>query len=267
MVPVIRPWQFVHACALIGGLLIISTAPLKGQEWASYKPSLRSQVARLERVEAESLLSQFCVSITDTKNVGLTCKTLSLGPAFAGILDNQFHPKGVIFGHFLDSGSEGAAISGWSAETHPYHWGGTLLLTRDYDKWKPVWYKSGLITRSCEKAERIDGRELLVCEFEDGGMGHRYHSLYGVDLRRPSTELNLALADSFQSDFCSAQRQVMEAVTWGCDRRSFSVVIRTPEWHRLPSGACGPHPPKRPAASVQLEFDATDVGRRPMASR
>jgi hypothetical protein len=123
-----------------------------------------------------------------------------------------------------------------------------------------------LITDSCEKAPRPDGREILICELEDGGMGHRYHSLYSVDLLRPSAALALVEADSFQSDFCSAQRQVMEALTWAADHRGFSVVIKTPEWHRLPSGTCGPHPPKRPPLSVSLEYDITDDGIRPRAS-
>jgi hypothetical protein len=223
-------------------------------------------VGRLKLVEAKSLLRHFCISIMDTKDFGLECKTPPLGRAFADIVDNQFHPKGVIFGHFLESGGEGAAISGWSTEGHGNHFGGTLLLTRDNGKWKPIWYKSGLITRFCEKAKRADGRELLVCEFEDGGMGHRYHTLYGVDLRRPLAKIALADADSFESNFCNAQRQIMGAVTWGIDHRSFSVVIRTPEWYRLPEVSCGPHPPKRPRASARLEFDVTDDGLRPRRS-
>jgi hypothetical protein len=246
---------------------MLSTGSLKCQEWEVYKPTLKSQVARIERVEAESLLSHFCVTLTDAKEFGLTCKTKPLGPAFADILSNQFHAKGVIFGRFLDSGSEAAAISGWSAETHPYHWGGTLLLRRDNGKWKPMWYKSGLVTRSCEKAERPDGRDLLICEFEDGGMGHHYHALYGVDLQHPLAGPALAQADSFQSDFCSAQRQVMGALTWRADHRNFFVVIRTPEWYRLPSGVCGPHPARRPPLSARLEFDVTDDGFRPRAFR
>lgn len=243
------------------GALPFSTSPLKSQDWQSYKPSLVSRVARLEQVQAESLLSHFCVAITKTKDFGLTCETRHSGPELVDIRDHKFHPEGVIFGHFLASGSEDAAVSGWSSETHPSHWGGTLLLTRNDGTWRPVWYKSGLITRSCAKTEQADGREVLICEFEDGGMGHRYHSLFGIDLLHPSTKRPLAEADSFESDFCTGQRQVMDSVIWGIGHRSLSVVIRTTEWYKVPSGAC-PRPPRRPPAKLRLEFDVTVDGVR-----
>lgn len=258
----IRCRRFLHEFAFFGALLVLSESA-KCQEWLTYKPSLRSQVVRLARAKAESLLSAFCKNITDTNEFGLTCESRPLGISFADISESQFHPQGVVFGHFLNSGSEEAAVNGWSFETHPYHWGGTLLLTLRDGKWRPVWYMSGLITRSCEKAERPDGRELLICEYEDGGMGHRYHALNAIDLRHPSTNTPpLALADSFDSDFCTMQQQALEAVRWGPERRSFSFIVRTPNWELLPEGYCGAKPPKRPKLSVQVEFEVTDEGLR-----
>jgi len=249
--------RFRHSPAFIGGLLVLAAASLECQEWSSYTPSLKSQVVSLGRVEAASLLGDFCVSVTDGKDPGLTCKTRS----FADLGDNEFHPKGVIFGHFLDSGLEGAVISGSSYEGHAEHFGGTLLLTQEKGTWKPIWYKPGLITRSCEKAQRPDARDILLCEFEDGGMGHRYHALNVIDLRKLSTAAApLVSADSFESDFCVAQHQTMGAVQWGTGRRTFSVLVRTPLWERLPDGTCGPHPPKRPQRSVRMEFEVTNDG-------
>jgi hypothetical protein len=217
----------------------------------------------LGRVEAEHLLGQVCESIAEVAEFGITCKTRPLGPAFGDIMDNRFRPKGVVFGRFVDSGVESAAISGSSAETHPYHWGGTLLLTRDHGKWHPNWYKAGLITRSCERAARPDGRDILICELEDGGMGHRYHELNAIDLRKPSSAAPpLVLADSFESDFCVAQQQTLGAVRWEAARRTFSVLIRTPEWERLPNVACSSHPPKRPQPSVRMAFEISNDGVR-----
>jgi hypothetical protein len=231
----------------------------KSQEWLTYKPSLKSQVTALTLMKAQSLLSAICTSIIETKQFGLTCETKPLGPAFSDIADNQFHPQGIIFGHFLKPDSEEAVVSGWSIETHPYHWGGALLLTRGGGKWRPVWYKSGLITRSCEKAGRPDGRELLICEYEDGGMGHRYHALNAIDLRHASADTPpIVSADSFDSDFCTMQQQTMEAVHWETERRSFSTIVRTLGWELLPVGYCGSKLPKRPKPVVRMEFEVTN---------
>jgi hypothetical protein len=258
--PVIQLHRLVQALAPISGLLILSVAG-PCQEWSTYKPSLRSQVSPLGHVEAGRLLGEVCESITEAAEFGITCKTRPMGPAFANIIDNRFCPKGVIFGHFLDSAVESAAVSGWSVETHPYHWGGTLLLTRDRGKWKPNWYKAGLITRSCERAERPDGRDILLCEFEDEGMGHRYHEINAIDFRNPSSATApLVSADSFESDFCVAQQQTLGAIQWEPDRRTFSVLLRTPAWERLPDGNCGSHPPKRPPPSVRMAFEITSDG-------
>ena len=252
----IRPWRFIHFSALRVCFLILARHSATCQDWTTYRPSLQSQVARLELTRAKSLLSNFCVSLIDTKPLGPTCEIRKLGPSFAEITD-LFYPQGVIFGHFLDSSSEEAAISGWSGfDTHPSHWGGTLLMTRRDGGWRQLWYKSGVITRSCEKAERPDGREILICEFEDGGMGHRYHVLNAIDLRHASAGTSpIVSADSFDSDFCRMQRQTMEAVRWDTDRQSFSVAVRTPKWQVLPEGACGPSPeaPKTIGAILNLK--------------
>jgi len=245
----------------------------KCQEWQDYRPSVRSQVVKLQTASASALLSTVCISLEHSESDGSTCKTRPLGSQFADMTDGTFQAQGVVFGHFLGAETEDAAISGSSNESHPDHGGGTLLLTLRNKTWVPIWYKSGLITRSCEKGLRPDGREILICEFEDGGMGHRYHSLFGVDLRSVDLRSHswqppaFAQADSFQSDFCTAQRQSLESVTWDSSRRSFSVVIRTPEWHRLPDGYCGSHPPVRPPLALRLEFDITDEGIRPRAPR
>jgi hypothetical protein len=216
------------------------------QEWVSYGPSLKSEVQIMQMSQAQTILSLFCINLANTQGFGLTCKTRTLGNGFTDIIDNQLHPQGMIAGHFQEPHSEDAIVSGWSAESHPYHWGGTLLLSRRDGVWSPIWYKSGLITSFCEKATQPDGREILLCEFEDGGMGHRYHTLYTVDSRRPSPGTPpLVLADSF-SDGCVKQKQVMEPVRWTGDRRSFSIEIRTPAWELEQSGACGSRPPKRP---------------------
>ncbi|MEO8125772.1 MAG: hypothetical protein ABJF23_26070 [Bryobacteraceae bacterium] len=113
----------------------------------------------------------------------------------------QWEADGIIFGHFLSATSEDVAVSGAGAETHPYLWGGTLLLTKLHGAWKPVWYKMGLVTRHCRRISLATGRQILFCEETDGGMGHTYHLLYAVDFLHPvrTQESSIFVADSYHS--------------------------------------------------------------------
>lgn len=252
--------------AAVGLALGATLSP--GHEWRTYKPSLHSDVAKIQRAQVDRLLSRFCYAIEAPGKVfDYTCRTQITGSAFSDIIDAEVHPEAVVFGHFTGPGAEDAVISGNSAESHPYHWGGTLLLTRREKEWIPQWYKSGLITRSCVKAQRPDRREILVCEYEDGGMGHRVHELYAIDLLDRSRIMPLAQADSFESNGCTFQEQVLAPLHWQADRQRFSVELRTPSWDLLPGGACGAKPPKRPPTTLRLQFEVTDQGVRPLASR
>ena len=207
------------------------------------------------------MLQAFCsADVKVVPGVGLTCPVRSLGGKFADIVDNTFHPEGVIFGHFLGPESDDAAVSGWSAETHPSRWGGALLLTKRSGKWLPLWYKSALIVHSCEKMATPGSRDILLCEDEDGGMGHQLHYLYAVDFRHP-VESPLAEAESYR-DGCAVQQQVMDPVDWTNEKRAFSVIIRTTEWRRLAAMPCNGIAAKRPPSNVQIEFVAEKDGVR-----
>jgi len=208
------------------------------------------------------LLRAFCEAEPKVvAGIGLECRVRALDPAFNDIIDNTFHPVGVTFGHFLGPASEDAAVNGWSAETHPYRWGGTLLLTKRDAKWKPLWYKSALIVHSCEKMATPDSREILLCEDEDGGMGHRLHYLYAVDLRHPADlgKTLLTRAESFE-DSCTVQQQIMDAVHWMDQHRGFSVTVRTTEWRRGSVTDCWGIVATRPPSSVRLQFAVANDG-------
>jgi len=122
--------------------------------------------------------------------------------------------ESVIYGHFLSPTSEDAALSGWAGETHPAFLGGTLLLTRSEGNWRPVWYKSAVISRYCRKLALTTGREILVCEEEDGGMGHSYHILYGLDFTKPKSPYDAALlvSDSYLLMCTDQQKQSIESI-------------------------------------------------------
>jgi hypothetical protein len=240
---------------------------LSPSEWRWYSPILKTQTRTLTQQQAGPLLARFCQTPVRTDEfIGKTCTTRRLGRAFSTIVDRSFQPKGVIYGHFLAPESNDAAVSGWSAECHPGRWGGTLLLTNRGGVWIPVWYRSRMIIDVCEKIALPDRREILLCEDEDGGMGHAFHDLYSVDFAHP-TDLEhslLAEADSFDDGYLR-QAQVLRRFHWRPDKQGFSVELDTTEWQRLWTGPLPGYPKRRPA-SLRLTFAATNGGVRKVAT-
>ena len=78
---------------------------------------------------------------------------------------------------------------------------GTLLLTKRDGSWKPLWYGSAVVTHSFRKVATPSGRQILLCEAEDAGMGHVLHYVFSVDLTVPvdARKSLLAVADSYTS--------------------------------------------------------------------
>jgi len=235
-----------------------------GYDWNRVQPRITSQVQTLTPTDATALLTRFCASSVKTvERIGLTCTTHRLGTAFTDSVGAEFHPEGVIYGHFLSPTSDDAVVSGWSAEHHPDLWGGTLLLTKSNGHWKPLWYRSAVITHSCRKLPMPSGREVLLCEAEDGGMGHVLHYLFSVDLTSPVpfTESVLAVADSY-SNPCFTDKRRVERVEWDERRRELSIEIRTPERSRKSTPECADEPihGKRPPLRSTRAFVLSDKG-------
>jgi hypothetical protein len=122
--------------------------------------------------------------------------------------------RSVIYGHFLSPASEDAALSAEGHDSHASFFGGTLLLTKQNGNWQPVWYKASVISRYCRILAPRSGRDTLLCEFEDGGMGHSYHFLYTLDLTNPQDPVHAALlvADSYLLMCEDFQKQTIEAI-------------------------------------------------------
>lgn len=259
------------------GLLICGALPLlKGEvyyhnEWRNVRPVIRSEVQRLELPEMQVLLRRFCPGgFRQIEKIGIECSTGNLGTAFRDIIDNQFHPLAVIYGHFLSDSSEDAVVSGWSAETHPSHWGGSLLLTKRHGNWIPVWYRSAIITHSCQKVATPSRREVLVCEDRDGGMGHQLHDVYSVDLLTPvdASVPPLAVADSVKSS-CVEHTQQIKSLHWAERNFTLSITVMTPVWRRTTPEPCavdpgdGPRPPRERI----LVYRLADTGFRLLPPR
>jgi hypothetical protein len=255
---------------MVGGLAThlafatVALATMAGRlqctDWINVTPRIKSQVHTLSRVEAETLLSRACKSAVRSDDfIGLTCSTRQFGHVFADIVDHSFHPKGVVYGHFIAPDTDDAAVSGSSNEGHPDLGGGTLLLTRRNGRWTPLWYKSTVITDSCLKTSMPSGRDILLCETEDGGMGYVDHYLYAVDLTRPADIRDAPLVTAISCEVgCTIHRQEIRRVQWEQDTRRLSVTVRTPEWRRT----CDDGYPrqKRPPLVSALEFELTDSG-------
>lgn len=123
---------------------------------------------------------------------------------------------GVIFGNFLSPTSEDAAVNCYACDGHAQLYGGTLLLTRKSGEWAPVWYKAGVITRQCRRITLATGRQILLCEETDGGMGHSLHGLYTVDFNNPKFAWRsvVLMADSYS-----------DAMLGGVQRQSIGRVV------------------------------------------
>jgi hypothetical protein len=263
-------WGSLKPRFLLVAVAVVSpgpSAPLDPSEWRYYTPILSSQTRPLEDGEADKLLARVCQTpVHIVRGVGQSCTTRHLGPEFSDLVDYSYHPKSVIFGHFLGPESDDAAVSGWSAETHPYRWGGTLLLTKRGAGWSPVWYRSAIIIDSCEKVALPDRREMLLCEDEDSGMGAEIHDLYVVDFEHPEDPRDSPLATAVTyKDSCFNQKQRLIGFHWKSDGQGFSLEVETAEWKRLSDEPYCNYL-KRPPPSIPLSFTVTSNGLRRIAS-
>src|SRR5690349_17614995 len=78
-----------------------------GREWTRVRPRLMSEVRALSGADDTEILSGFCAdAVRHVEGIGLTSSTRNLGRAFSDIVDTEFHPEGVIYGHFLSANSE-----------------------------------------------------------------------------------------------------------------------------------------------------------------
>jgi hypothetical protein len=250
---------------ILAALALAVSAQAQLQEhWGRVTPQLKSESRAINLREAQILLSSFCATpVRHVDRIGLECEVRSLGAAFSD-LDTHFHPETAIYGHFQSAASEDAAVGGWSRESHPALWHGTLLLTKRDGKWAPIRYKSSAVTHSCIKAAIPDRREVLICEERDAGMGGEVHYLYSMDLTKPRDlrDTLLVYAHSFENS-CMIRRRAIRGVDWSPDSRLLRAEVHTPRWTVSHGNCAGDRPTeKRPPRVVSSTFELTTNGFR-----
>jgi hypothetical protein len=85
-------------------------------------------------------------------------------------------------GHFLSPKSDDILLALRACEPHSAHFGSTALFTREGGAWKFLWRKPGLITNRCHRMPLRSGRQILVCELDEGFPGVTSMALYLVDV-------------------------------------------------------------------------------------
>lgn len=89
-----------------------------------------------------------------------------------------FDLRSVIYGSFTVPGVQEAVASFEGCEPHASEFGGSILLTKRDDSWSMLRYTPSLITAACRTYRLKTGRDLLLCEGEDGHMDETSQEIY-----------------------------------------------------------------------------------------
>lgn len=255
------------------------------QQWDTETPRLQWEGHELNVEEARILLGQLCPTGVKQQEIGkevsFSCVTPAVGGRSVVVPQRLVDPRnvtsaqksaaaqdiefqwfrGVHYGHFLSPNSDDAALNGWGGEGHPDFFGGTLLLTKKDGEWRPVWYKSGIISRYCRKLTLGSGRQILICEEQDAGMGHSYHVVYALDLTSPTDPMrgSLLVADSYLLMCRDQQKQSIRAIQFLASNRPAEISVLISSGRRRLSesetNACAENRQVRPPAEREYQVD------------
>jgi len=89
-----------------------------------------------------------------------------------------FALRSVLYGSFTAPGVQEAIASFEGCEPHATEFGGSILLSKRDDSWLLVRYMQSLITTGCRAYHLWTGRDLLLCEGEDGHMDETSHEIF-----------------------------------------------------------------------------------------
>ncbi len=119
----------------------------------------------------------------------------------------------VTHGSFTAPGVEEAVASFDGCESHATGLGGSILFRKKHGSWAMVDYTQGLLTSACQIYRLKTGRDLLLCDEKDFGMGTASHWIFVCDFSKKAT-----LSDRAQMVFEVLDRR------WGLSRDPIPTV-------------------------------------------
>jgi len=171
-------------CAWV--LLFLLTALAWAQPAGAPKPVFPDDTQDPKQAGGAELLKAVCPGHVVVGKV-IACKgTCPESSAFNDEKLFDWTLVGVTRGHFLSPQSDDAALDMGGCEGGYNNYGGTILLTRQSEKWSMLWYKGGVPTGRCHRVRVENGREILVCLGWGGGQGNTWTNLYIEDFVMPS---------------------------------------------------------------------------------
>jgi hypothetical protein len=168
---------------------------------------------RPARDEGVSLLLAVCSrSITfdqDEKGLLLVCDACPqftpggrerFAPLVAAL--GSFRFESIIYGSFTAPGAGEAVLSYYGCASHIYHHGGSVLLRRASGEWSLVDHEIGVITDHCQTYRLKSGRDILLCQSEDGGQGQLTSWVFTYDFNDSKAGEQVLLHVSDTSGMC-----------------------------------------------------------------
>jgi len=234
-------YMAAHGHARFGPLMLRWTAswsfiiPFVTHLLLAQSPSapISSDTAHTKPAERLALLRPVCGTYANENG----CSTCPPGTDYPTNYPNgRFDVTGVVYGHFLSSRSDDAAIGFSGCESHASGSGGTFLLSRQNGAWKLVSMRPAAIVEDCKKLGARDGHDVLICFGHDSHQGTASNFLYLLDFESPwnpqeGLDIFLLVLDS--ADGCALMAETL--VSGIIDRVSFAETGRIAVEARLGS--------------------------------
>lgn len=195
--------------ALIAIALALSVGAADTDPETALLGAIRSEVQPPTGLEMREILEAVCSGHVALSQPGCTNWDQT---AEADAVPPLHSVSGILSGHFLSAESNDVLVSAERGESHVDRYGGTLLMTRQAGRWKPLWYQSGAITARCMKVHSASGRDIPVCETTYIMGGHQTHDLYAINVLPTGPNRQLLLSTDTFAWPNLAQKETLDSV-------------------------------------------------------